>query len=285
MSSASPNAASSPLVWFITGCSSGLGAAIARAALAAGDHVVATARNEQSLAGLVASAPSRCRAYALDVTNTAQLRDVTQRALGVHGHIDVLVSNAGAGMIAALEECSDEQIARSIATNFVAPLKLIRAVLPAMRARRSGHIMAISAIAALSNHEGFSVYGGAKAGLEAALEALAIEVKPLGIRTSMVLPGPTRTDFIARNLETGASTISDYAPTSGKFGTFLKSISGKQTGDADKVASLVVALSREPSPPLRVVTGKYATIRAKAKLRALGAEIEAWEARAAATDY
>jgi NAD(P)-dependent dehydrogenase (short-subunit alcohol dehydrogenase family) len=274
-----------PQVWFITGCSSGLGRAVAQAALAAGDTVVATARDPRTLDALVAIAPDRCRPYALDITNTQQMRDVVQRALGVHGHIDVLVSNAGAGLIAALEECSDEQIARNIATNLTGPLQLIRAVLPAMRARRSGHVIVISAIAALSNHEGFSVYGGAKAGLEAAMEAVAVEVKPLGIRTTLVLPGPTRTDFISKSLEAGAMTIPDYAPTSGKFGTFLRSISGKQTGSAEKVASLIVELSREATPPLRIVTGKYATQRAKAKLRTLTAEIEAWESRAMPTDF
>jgi NAD(P)-dependent dehydrogenase (short-subunit alcohol dehydrogenase family) len=274
-----------PQVWFITGCSSGLGASIARAALNAGDSVVATARNAQSLASLVALAPDRCRALTLDVTNTSQMRDAVQTALGVHGHIDVLCSNAGYGMIASLEETTDEQLSRNIATNFIAPLNLVRSVLPAMRARRSGHLLMISAIAALANHEGFSVYGGAKAGLEAAMEAVALEVKPLGIRTTLVLPGPTRTDFIARNLESPQSPIADYAPTSGKFATFLKSISGKQTGDPDKVAKLIVDVTREAQPPMRLITGKYANTRAKSKLRGMQAEIETWESRAAATDY
>lgn len=272
-------------VWFITGCSSGLGAAIARAALAHNDSVVATARNANSLDELVALAPDRCKAMTLDVTDTTALRDTVQRALGIFGHIDVLCSNAGYGTIAALEETSDEQLARSIATNFIAPLQLVRAVLPAMRARRSGHLMMVSAIAALANHEGFSVYGGAKAGLEAAMEAVALEVKPLGIRTTLIEPGPTRTDFIARNLEPAANTIADYAATSGKFGSFLRSISGKQTGDPAKVAQLIVQLAHEEQSPMRLITGKYANTRAKSKLRSMLTEVETWEPRSAPTDF
>jgi NAD(P)-dependent dehydrogenase (short-subunit alcohol dehydrogenase family) len=271
--------------WFITGCSSGLGKTLAQRALLRGHSVVATARNPGQLAELVASAPERCRAVALDVTNAAQNRAAVEEALAVFGAIDVLCPNAGYGMIGGLEECSPEQVERNLATNLLGPMHLFRAALPAMRAARKGHVLAVSAIAALSNHEGFSVYGGAKAGLEGVCEALAIELKPLGIKVTIVLPGPTRTDFASRSLEPGAVPIPDYQQTAGKFAAFLKQIVGKQTGDPVKVADLMIDVTEDPAPPLRLVTGRYAVNRARAKLRSLGAEMDAWEARSLATDF
>jgi NAD(P)-dependent dehydrogenase (short-subunit alcohol dehydrogenase family) len=129
------------------------------------------------------------------------------------------------------------------------------------------------------------VYGGAKAGLEGVCEALAIELKPLGIKVTIVLPGPTRTDFASRSLEPGAVPIPDYQQTAGKFAAFLKQIVGKQTGDPVKVADLMIDVTEDPAPPLRLVTGRYAVNRARAKLRSLGAEMDAWEARSLATDF
>jgi NAD(P)-dependent dehydrogenase (short-subunit alcohol dehydrogenase family) len=272
-------------VWLITGCSSGIGRELARRALTRGDRVVATARNPERLAELVNEFGERALPVALDVTDPAQSRHAVDACVAAFGRLDVLCSNAGYGIIAALEEHSDEQLEKNIRTNLIGPLQLIRAALPVLRAQRSGHILVISAIAALSNHEGFAVYGGAKAGLEGACEALAIELRPLGVKVSMVLPGPTRTDFIGRSLEQGATKIPDYDATSGKFARLLAGMNGKQTGDPGKLADLTIALTDEGSPPLRLVTGKYAIARAKAKLRAVGAELEAWEPRGAATDY
>ncbi len=272
-------------VWLITGCSSGIGREIARVALERGDRVVATARNPESLAGLVEGFGERALAVGLDVTDGAQSRHAVDAAVAAFGRLDVVCSCAGYGIIAALEEHSEEQIEKNVTTNFVGPLRLFRAALPVMRAQRSGHLLVISAIAALANHEGFAVYGGAKAGLEGACEALALELRPLGIKVSMVLPGPTRTDFIGRSLEQGASKIADYDGTSGKFARLLAGMNGKQTGDPAKVAALTVALTDEASPPLRVVTGKYAVTRAKLKLKSVNAEVEAWEARGVATDF
>lgn len=272
-------------VWLITGCSSGIGREIARHALERGDRVVATARNVESLAGLVSDFGERALPVALDVTDPAQSRHAVDACVAAFGRVDVLCSNAGYGIIAALEEHSDEQLEKNIRTNLIGPLQLIRAALPVMRAQKSGHVVVISAIAALSNHEGFAVYGGAKAGLEGACEALAVELRPLGVKVTMVLPGPTRTDFIGRSLEQGAGKISDYDATSGKFARLLAGMNGKQTGDPAKLAALTVAITDEASPPLRVVTGKYAVARARMKLRSVGAELDAWESRSVATDY
>lgn len=271
--------------WFVTGCSTGLGRALAERLLARGHHVCATARDPGTLEALVALAPDRCLAHACDVTDAASIRAAVAACVDRFGTIDVLCSNAGYAIIGGIEEFSEEQIQRNLATNLLGPINLLRAVLPVMRANKRGHLMFVSAIAALSNHEGFSIYGGAKAGLEGLAEAVALDVRHLGIKTTLVLPGPTRTDFIARSLETGANPIADYAPSAGKFAKFLSTISGKQTGDPAKVADLMIDATEAEAPPLRLITGKYATSRAKAKVRSLTAEIEAWEARGNATDF
>lgn len=272
-------------VWLITGCSSGLGRTLAERALARGHTVVATARRVESLAGLGAEHAERCLTLALDVTDESSVRRGVDACVERFGRLDVVCSNAGYAVIGGIEEFSDEQIARNLDTNLMGPIRLLRAALPVLRRQKSGHLLVVSAIAALSNHEGFSIYGGAKGGLEGVMEAVALDVKPLGIRTTLVLPGPTRTDFIARSLERGATTISDYDATAGKFARLLAGMSGKQTGDPVKVAELMIDATESENPPLRLITGKYALTRAKAKIRSLGAEIEAWEARAAATDY
>lgn len=272
-------------VWFITGCSSGLGLALARRVLERGHTLAATARDPATLGDLVTLAPKRCVALACDVTDAASVSSAVEACVARFGRLDVVCSNAGYAIIGALEEFSDEQIRKNLDTNLMGPIRLLRATLPVLRRQRSGHVLVVSAIAALSNHEGFTVYGGAKAGLEGLVEALAIELKPIGIRCTLVLPGPTRTDFIARSLERGTHRIAEYDATSGKFAAFLAGISGKQTGDPIKVADLMIDATESDSPPLRLITGKYAVARAKAKLRSLGAEIEAWEPRSIATDY
>lgn len=272
-------------VWFVTGCSSGLGRTLSQRLLARGHRLIATAREPASLTDLLALAPDRCRAVALDVTNPEQIRGAIESAVTAFGRIDVLCSNAGYGLIAALEESSQEQIDRNMRTNLLGPIDLIRAALPHFRRQRSGHILVVSAIAALSNHEGFSIYGGAKAGLEAVCEALAIEVRPLGIKVTIVQPGPTRTDFAGRSLDTPANRIADYEQTSGKFGAFLSSIVGKQTGDPVRVCELMIDATESATPPLRLLTGKFAVNRARAKLAALASEIDSWESRSLAVDY
>jgi NADP-dependent 3-hydroxy acid dehydrogenase YdfG len=159
--------------WLITGCSSGFGRAITEAALAAGQRVIATARDVRSIADLESNA---CRVLTLDVTDAENVREVIAAA----GPLDVIVNNAGYGLIGAVEECSDEQIRRNVETNFFGPLNVIRAALPGLRAQSSGHIVNISAAAAISNYAGFGIYGGAKAALELMSESLRLELAAAG---------------------------------------------------------------------------------------------------------
>ncbi|WP_415910930.1 SDR family NAD(P)-dependent oxidoreductase [Oleiharenicola sp. Vm1] len=211
--------------WLITGSSSGLGRALAEAALQAGHEVVATARNPAALEPLARS--ERCQVAALDVTDPASVR----AALAQAGAVDVLVNNAGCGLVGALEECAESEIRSVFETNFFGPLALIRALLPALRARRRGHLINVSAAAAIANYPGFGAYGAAKAALEAASESLRQELRPLGIHVTIVEPGPFRTDFVRRNVAPATARIDDYDGTAGNFARLIRATDGRQPGD------------------------------------------------------
>ena len=236
-------------VWFITGSSSGFGRSLVTQALAAGERVIATARRPETLHDLAAQHPDTLHAFTLDVTEAAQVQEVVGQAAQAFGRLDVVVNNAGYGLLGGLEEYSEAQIRHNIGTNLLGPLHVMRAALPILRAQGSGHIVNVSAIAAFNNHPGFSVYGGAKAGLEAASDALRQEVAPLGITVTVVSPGPYRTDFIGRSLERAAGHIADYDRTSGKFAAYLEKINGRQPGDPDRAAAAIVQMVRDGGPP------------------------------------
>ena len=272
-------------VWFITGCSSGLGRALAQRVLARGHRLVATARRPETLADLVASNPDQCRVLALDVAVAAQIPTVVAQAAAAFGRLDVVVNNAGYGLVGALEEVSDEQIARSFETNFFGALRVMRAALPILRAQRRGHFVNISAAAAIANYPGFSIYGATKCALEGVSESLAAEVRPLGLKVTIVQPGPFRTDFISRSLERAPDRIADYDATSGKFLRFLETMSGRQPGDPDKAAEAVIAAVASENPPLRLVLGKYANEKARRKFVSAARELDAGSAAGLATDF
>lgn len=265
--------------WFITGCSSGFGRAIAEAALAAGQRVIATARDVRSIADLEKA--GSCEVMALDVTDVDNVRE----AISAAEPVDVLVNNAGYGLIGAVEECSDEQIRQNMETNFFGPLNVIRAALPGLRQRRSGHIVNVSAAAAVSNYAGFGIYGGAKAALELMSESLRLELAPLGIKITLVQPGPFRTDFIARSMDKAAGEIADYQASSGKFARFLASMDGKQPGDPAKAAAAIVQMVLDGEAPLHFPLGKYVVKKLRDKAAALTREAEKWEETAAATEF
>ena len=268
-----------PKTVLITGCSTGLGRAIAETAIAAGHRVIATARDIRSITDL--EREGTCRVAMLDVTDLANVREVITEA----GPLDVLINNAGYGLIGAVEECSDDQIRRNIETNFFGPLNIIRAALPTFRAQGSGHIINISAAASISNYPGFGIYGGAKAALELMSESLRLELAPLGIKVTLVQPGPFRTDFITRGLEHAEQHIPEYDSTSGKFAKLLATMNGKQTGAPARAAKVILAVVDSDAPPLRLVLGKYAND--KSRRRATDAEKEraTWEHISQPTDF
>ncbi|MDI1250125.1 MAG: oxidoreductase [Lacunisphaera sp.] len=272
-------------VWFITGCSSGLGRALAARVLARGHRLIATARQPATLADLVATDPSRCRAFALDVADATQVTTVVAEAAAVFGRLDVVVNNAGYGLVGAVEEYDEAQIMRNFETNFFGALRVIRAALPVLRAQRRGHFVNISAAAVIANYAGFSIYGATKWALEGLSESLAAEVRPLGLKVTIVQPGPFRTDFVARSLERATGHIPDYDASSGKFGRFLETMSGRQPGDPAKAADAIIAAVAAENPPLRLVLGKYAIDKARRKLGSAARELDAGSAAGLATDF
>lgn len=272
-------------VWFVTGCSSGFGRALAERIVAEGDLLIATARQAETLSTLADLAPDSVRVLALDVTDPVAVRRVVNEAHAAWGRLDVIVNNAGYGLLGALEECGDDQIARNFATNLLGPIHVMRAALPLLRARRSGHIVNLSAAAAIANYAGFGIYGGAKCGLEGVSEAVRAEAAPLGIKVTLVQPGPFRTDFIARSLERAANPIADYNTTSGKFAQFLERVSGRQPGDPERAAAAIVKMVRDGRAPQRLVLGRYAADKVRKTLKAREAELNEWESVALATDF
>ncbi len=271
-------------VWLITGCSSGFGRTLAEAALAAGHSVALTARQPDQLAELVAKHPETAAAFPLDVTDLTSVDAAIAGAVERFGRLDVLVNNAGYGLLAALEETTDEQLRRNLETNLVGPLRLMRAVLPIFRKQGGGRILNMSAAAAITNYAGFGVYGAGKAALEAASEAVAAEAGPFGVKVTCVVPGPFRTDFIARSLDR-ATAMPEYAGTVGRFGTMLGRIDGKQAGDPAKAAAAMLAVAAAPNPPARLVLGKYAYDKFDKKLAAVRADLDAWAAVGKPTDF
>jgi NAD(P)-dependent dehydrogenase (short-subunit alcohol dehydrogenase family) len=266
-----------PKVWFITGCSSGLGRALAARVLAKGDRVVAAAREPADCAALADAHPDSCRVLPLDLTDFARAKRAVPEAAEAFGRLDVVVNNAGCGLLGAIEEVSDDEITRTFDVNFFGALHVIRAALPLLRAQRSGHFVNISAAAAISNYAGFSIYGAAKCALEGLSESLAAEVKPLGIRVTIVQPGPFRTDFIARSLRRAAHRLPDYDATSGKFAKLLDAMNGRQPGDPARAADAIIAAVESDTPPLRLVLGKYAHDKVRRRNDSSARELAAWE--------
>ena len=272
-------------VWLITGCSSGLGRALAARVLARGHRLIATARQPETLDELVAADPSRCRALALDVADASQVAPVVAQAAEIFGRLDVVVNNAGYGLVGAVEEYDEAQITRNFETNFFGALRVIRAALPILRAQRRGHFVNISAAAVIANYAGFSIYGATKWALEGLSESLAAEVRPLGLKVTIVQPGPFRTEFISRSLERASASIPDYDPSSGKFRRFLETMNGRQPGDPAKAADAIIAAVESDNPPLRLVLGKYAIDKTRRKLGSAARELDAGSAAGAATDF
>jgi NAD(P)-dependent dehydrogenase (short-subunit alcohol dehydrogenase family) len=272
-----------PQTWFLTGCSSGLGRALAEAALDAGQRVIATARDVRQLADLEQA--GRCAVFALDVTEPEEVARVVAEAEALWDGIDVIVNNAGHGLLGAVEECGDAQVRRCFETHFFGPLNVLRAALPGMRARRRGHIVQVGAAAAVSNYAGFGAYGGAKAALEKMTESLRLELAPLGIRVTTLVPGPFRTGFIARGLERADAAIGDYAGgPAAKFGRLLETMDGRQPGDPQRAARAVVARILAGEAPARLPLGGYLVKKWRDQAALLLREAEQEQAWAVSAD-
>src|SRR5215468_236565 len=255
--------------WFITGASRGFGALITEAVLASNDTVVATARDPSSIAG-----HPRLLKLPLDVTNEGQARDAAEGAIERFGRIDVLVNNAGYGLLGAVEEANALEVERVFATNVFGLLNVTRAVLPYMRKRRSGHIINLSSVGGYASYPGWGLYCATKFAVEGLSEALSIELAPLGIHTTVVEPGYFRTDFLStQSLSNTAVRIDDYADTVGAMRTFAASVNQQQLGDPRRLAQVMVQLVAARKPPTRLALGSDTVARIEEKHRDVEREL------------
>ena len=270
--------------WFITGCSTGLGRALASAALDRGDRVIVTARDAASVEDLARSHPDTALALSLDVTDHARVRDVVRAAQERFGTIDVLVNNAGHGYRAAVEEAADDQVQELFGTNFFGPVALIQAVLPGMRERRSGTIVNISSGGARSCPVGAGHYVATKAALEALTASLRREVEPLGITVMVVEPGAFRTNY-KYSLIQAREEISDYVGTVGARRKEDLAEHGSQPGDPARAAQAIITAVSSPDTPLLLVLGPDALAWFRESVQQLSADVDTWEQTSLSTSF
>jgi NAD(P)-dependent dehydrogenase (short-subunit alcohol dehydrogenase family) len=259
-------------VWFITGGSSGLGNALTKAALNSGYKVAATFRNKAQADQF--SKLSNALGLVADIRNAAEIEAAVLETLKQFGQIDVVVNNAGIGFAGAVEEASAEEVREVVEINFIGAFNVLKAALPVMRAVKSGYIIQISSHSGIKAAPGFGIYNASKFALEGLSEAMAAEIAPLGIRMTIVEPGPFRTAFAGQSLREAAAVLPDYSQTAGEFRTRLKLIDGKQEGDPDKAAAAIVALTETEHPPLRMPLGKIALVSIQAKIDSLKNDLE-----------
>jgi NAD(P)-dependent dehydrogenase (short-subunit alcohol dehydrogenase family) len=271
--------------WFITGASRGFGSRIAQLALAQGDSVVATARNAETVIQKLGNSPNLL-AVQLDVSDEAQAREAASRAIDKFGRIDVLLNNAGFGLVGAVEEATADEIEQLYRTNVFGLVGVTRAVLPYMRAQRSGRILNISSIGGYRSSAGFGVYCSTKFAVEGLSEALHQELAPLGIHVTVIEPGYFRTDFLdSSSLAASSHQIEDYHQTAGAVRGRATDLNHSQPGDPDKFARVVVEFADAPNPPVRLPLGSDTVAAIKAKHAADAAILEQWSDVSVSTDF
>jgi len=271
--------------WFITGASRGFGELFVKEALAAGDAVVATARNPNHVTERFGSHP-KLFPVRLDVTREEEAQRAVALAIARFGRIDVLVNNAGYGLLGAVEEASAKEVEGQFATNVFGLLAVTRAVLPHMRRQREGRIINISSIGGYEAYPGWGVYGATKFAVEGLSEAMAHELQPLGIHVTVVEPGFFRTDFLdSISLSKTAREIDDYDATVGAVRRVAASANHAQPGDPVKLAKALLAIVNAPNPPRRLPLGSDTVQRIEQKNRFVEAELAEWRALALSTDF
>jgi NAD(P)-dependent dehydrogenase (short-subunit alcohol dehydrogenase family) len=271
--------------WFITGAGRGLGAEIAKAALRAGDLVVAAGRNRAAVSDSLGPNSDRLLSVELDVNNEAQAQVAVDAAVASFGTIDVLVNNAGYGQLGLFEESTVQDVQTQFGTNLFGVFSVTRAVLPVMRAARKGRIFNVSSLAGMRGAAFGSLYCASKFALEGFSESLAQEVAPFGILVTIVEPGPFRTDFLsAESIRFGGHAVADYDDRRTALRASFEQRNGQQPGDPVKLAEAVVRLASEPEPPLRFVAGSIAFDSIRAKLAGMQTELEHWRPLSVGTD-
>ncbi|MBI3221022.1 MAG: SDR family NAD(P)-dependent oxidoreductase [Bacteroidetes bacterium] len=262
--------------WLITGISSGLGQALAKAVNDAGDFVIGTFRQQSQVDEFNRAQAGKALGVKMDVTNREEVLSVIEMVKTNVGKLDVVVNNAGFGFAGAIEEASVEEVRAVMEANFFGALHVTQSVLPILRKQRDGHIIQISSHGGFKATAGFGIYNASKFALEGMSEALAGELLPLGIRLTIVEPGPFRTSFAGSGFRLAEERIDDYQFTAGLFRERIKSVDGKQEGDPNKAALAIISLVHHSNPPLRLPLGKAALATISSKLSHVQQDIDNW---------
>ena len=269
-------------IWFITGISRGLGHALTGAALARGDAVIGTTRDGSRPSALVGD----LTVLPLEMSATEEIARIVHQAHAVHGRLDVVVNNAGYGLLGSIEAARDDEVARQFSVNVFGPLALIRAVLPLLRAQSAGHIVNISSVAGIAPAAGSGLYSATKAALTALSYSLAQEVAPFGIWVTNVAPGSFRTDFLSpRSAHRTASDIDDYAASSGRAVEGLLTKDGRQIGNPEAAALAILQAVDADEPPLDLLLGSDALQRAHLRRDRFDEEVSRWGDVSRSTDF
>lgn len=271
--------------WLITGCSSGLGRQLAEAVAARGDCVVATARSMDTLKALGGRYPETVRSISLDVTRAGDAAKAVALAEGAFGGLDILVNNAGYGFIGAIEEGEPDEYRPMFEVNLFGLIETTRAALPALRKRAGARIVNISSGAGIAGSAGFGFYNATKFAVEGLSEALAQELRPLGLQVIIVEPGPFRTEFLGRSMLTAARKIDAYADTVSARRHYRETNNGRQAGDPAKAVAVMLQAIDAEHPPLHLPIGPRAHATAEQKLNSFRADIAAWRDISIATDF
>lgn len=271
-------------VWMVTGSSRGLGRAIVEGLLERGDLVVATARSADALGGLTTRFGDQVRIEALDVTRAKDAERVIGETVRAFGRLDVVVNNAGYGVMGAFEEQTPDQFRGQIDVNFWGTVNVCRAALPILRKQRSGHIMNVTSVGGRRARQGLSGYQSAKFAVEGFSEVLFHELKAIDVKMTIVEPGGFRTDWAGASM-TFTESMKEYEPAIGPFREFMKGYTGTEPGDPMKAAGVLFAISRMSEPPMRLVLGKFAKQYTKEGYETSLAELERWSELTLSTDF
>lgn len=278
---------SSAKVWFITGAARGIGLSLARQLLARGDTVAATSRTLTSLRQVFGDDNARLLALEVDLVNEVSVQKAINSTIATFGHIDCVVNNAGYGQQGTIEALTDSELRRNFDVNVFAPLHVLRHALPHMRTRRSGHIFNVASIVGFQGgYAGWGSYVASKFALAGLTETLAAELAELNIRATVVYPGPVRTGFLSKEtLVVAQRTIADYTEAQASLDLHLNGLDGKQAGNPDKVASLILQAAFADAPPVHLFAGKIASTLAEQKMHAVSQDLDVWRSASDATDF
>ncbi|MBJ9281249.1 SDR family oxidoreductase [Citrobacter koseri] len=274
-------------VWFITGAARGIGLSLARQLLARGDTVAATSRTLTSLRQVFGDDNARLLALEVDLVNEVSVQKAINSTIAAFGHIDCVVNNAGYGQQGTIEALTDSELRRNFDVNVFAPLHVLRHALPHMRTRRSGHIFNVASIVGFQGgYAGWGSYVASKFALAGLTETLAAELAELNIRATVVYPGPVRTGFLSKEtLVVAQRTIADYTEAQASLDLHLNGLDGKQAGNPDKVASLILQAASADAPPVHLFAGKIANTLAEQKMHAVSQDLDVWRRASDATDF